>query len=310
MALIRANLAEMYTPIYDKFWKEGYGEIEAVCLKFFEELSDKTIEMKLNQLSELTLYQGFGELESVPQDNLKTLYPVILKHKKFGKRIEVSYEAVDDEEYALLSKTLLAKEYGRQAKRTKEFYMTKLIANAFTASADYHSQEGASVAICGDHTTLVAGTIVNNKITTQFSHDALEEMEQKVIDNARNSRGDIIPLLPRMKYLVCHPKLLRRIQRVLSERAERRPDVTSGDITVFAGTYQPLSLPYLAQFSGTEKYWGLVIPQGGLVITKREDAGFTGWVNNDIKSYVFDSYMRFVVGVYDWRAIWMSDGSV
>jgi len=306
MVLTRAQNSQLYTPIYDKAWLEGYGSFKSKCLQVFEKWNDNSKEMKIDSLSDLKLYQEFKELESVPKDTLKQLNAKTFVHHKYGTRIEVSYEAIDDDEYALLKKTTTAEKYGLLAAQTAERQMTRVFSDLFDGTY-YTSQDGA--AICGNHTLAVEGSTVSNKITTAASSDALEELEQKIIDNGKNSRGTIAPLLPQCKFLFCHPKRVRKWQTILSERALLKPGSADNDINVFAGTYTLLSLDWLADFSGTTEYFGLVIPNAGLVFIERKRNAFTSWINNDIQSYIFDGWLRFVEGCYDWRAVWASNGT-
>jgi hypothetical protein len=306
MSTLRANLAQLYTPIYDKFMLAAYSEEAMVHPKVFDVITDPTKEWKYDDVSTLGMWVDADEGASGGYDDPVLGYPKTLTPAKVWKKFKVSFEAVDQDEYALVKQISTAENMGRGIRARMEYDTAGHLYNAFsTAGAD------GQYDIDSDHpkNRTETGTTYSNLLSGAFSHDNLETAETAIANNFKDMAG--IPIMPSENPIILYPPALRgSVQRVLAERAGEQPDTTMRNINRFAGKYTPIEWRYLsADMGGSDTAWYIIFKELGLLkVVMNSKPHFTSWVDEDLEYYMFKGRVLYDYGICNWRGLFGSTG--
>jgi len=212
-------LDQLYTPVYDKFLLQTFKEDEQVNQKAFDQIEDKTKEFKFDGISGLGEWVDATEGSSGGYEDPVLGYAKTLTQAKRWKKLSISFEAVDQEEYALLGKLKDASAMGRGARMNVEKKTASILYDGFsTACPDGQYLFSNSHPKNREET----GTTYDNLLSGAFSHDNLELAESQIADNFFDPKG--IPIATSEKPIILYPPALRgAIMRVFSDRATERP---------------------------------------------------------------------------------------
>lgn len=308
---LRDNHAQLYTPIYDQFMLGTFSEYEQQCLAGFTEITDITKDYKVDDLSGLGTWNETEEGEAGETEDPVLGYPKTYTPLKYTKTIQVSFEAVDDDEYALLKRTTQAAEMGTGSRDRIERLTAGVLINAFSVAGP-DGQFGYDT----DHprNSENTGTTDDNLLSGAFSHDNLETAETQITNNLFSMAS--IPIAPPKSVTLYHPPALRGpIKRVLSERAMERPTTTNRDINRFVGagttySYNPVEWIYLsAALGGSDTAWHLIFKSFGyLKLVWRQKPHYTEWVDYNLDVYNYKGRMRATAGYDNYRFGFASTG--
>lgn len=306
MATIRDTVAQLYTPIYDEFMLATFQEETQVHPKLFQTITDSTKEYKVDGLSGLGRWVDAEEGAGGGYEDPVLDYPKTLTQAKFWKKFQVSFEAVDQDEYALLKKEEDARAMGRGARDKVEYDAAQVIAGGFSTTGP-----DGQYLFDSDHpkNREETGDTYDNLLSGDFSHDNLETAEQEIAANYFDLKG--IPIVPPEKPLLVYPPALRgAVERVLDERAKEQPGTTMRNINRFAGMYEPVEWRYLAAaLGGSDTAWYIIFPTlGFLKIVWSAKPHFTSWVDEDNEYYKFKGRMLYALGATNWRLGFGSTG--
>ena len=300
-------LDQLYTPIYDKFLLQTFAEEAKISPKMFDEITDKTSEWKFDGLSGLGECVDADEGSSGGYEDPVLGYPKTLTQAKRWKKIAISFESVDQEEYSLLGKLGDASTMGRGARMNIEKAKAAVLINGFsTASPDGQNLWSDSHPKNREET----GTTYDNLLSGAFSHDNLELAETQIENNFFDPKG--IPISPSENPILLYPPALRgAVKRVLSDRALERPGTTQRDINRFAGMYTPIEWRYLSStLGGSDTAWFIIYPELKLLTCVwSAKPHFTSWIDHEDEFYNFKGRMLYDVGECDWRCGFASTGS-
>lgn len=307
MATNRQRVLDLYTPIYDEFMSGGYAEYKQVHEEAgFKVIEDSTLKYITNEMS------GLGEWEDSEEfDDGGYADPVIGYEKTFTvekriKRFKVSFEAVDMDEYAILSKQGLAKSMGYGASCKIERETSAVFNTGFTTAGP-----DGQYLFDSDHPKNPdeTGTTYDNLLSGAFSHDNLEAAETEISDNLITEDG--LPIMPNENPILLFPPNLRgAVARVLNERAQERPGVTTRDINRFVGkgktfNYTPVEWWWLGAGqgrAGSDTAWYVVFKQlGHLKIIWNKKPHYNSWVDYGVEAYCFSGRMIYDCGADNWR---------
>ena len=308
MATSRASVAELYTPIYDHFMLSTFNEETQVHNKIFDTIEDSTKEFKVNSISGLGIWESSSEYASGNYEDPVLGYSKTYTQGKFIKKFQTSFEAVDQDEYALLKKEGDAKAMGRGGRARVELDCAQTLINAFSVAGP-DSQFGFDT----DHpkNREETGTTYSNLLSGAFSHDNLELAETQIAANFVDPKGLPIEMIED-PILLYAPALRGAVKRVLDERANERPGTTNRDINRFAGRYTPIEWRYLAAggiFGGSNTAWFIIFKElGFLKIIWSQKPHFTSWIDEENDSYKFKGRMLYAQGYDDWRMGFASTG--
>lgn len=310
---LRDNNAQLYTPIYDKFMLSTFTEYPAQCYEGFQEISDDTKAYIVDDISGTGTWDETEEGVAGETEDPVLGYPRTYTPLKYTKTIQVSFESVDDDEYALSSKIPQAQQMGRGARDRLERLSAAVLINGLTSATN--SPDGQFL-FDTDHPKNrdETGTTYSNLLSGAFSHDSLEDAETQVSANLFDMTG--IPLPPPPEITLFHPPALRGpVARVLSDRAEERPTTTQRDINRFVGKgttykYKPVEWIYLGTaLGGSNTAWFLIFKSFGYFkVIMRQKPHYVQWVDNNADIYTYKGRMRTIAGCDNWRGGFASNG--
>ena len=307
MAILRDNVSELYTPIYDEFMWAAYKEEDQMHRQLFDEVSDKTKEHIVDDISGLGIWESASEGAGGGYEDPVTGYSKTYTQAKYWKKFQVSFEAVDQDEYALLKKTGEAEAMGRGARAKIEKDTANHLSDGFaTAGPD------GQYLFDSDHpkNSEETGTTYSNLLSGAFSHDNLEAAETTITNNFYGPDG--IPIQPSENAKLVFPPALRgAVKRVLSDRALEQPDTTMRNINRFAGMYDPIEWRYLAaNLGGSATAWFVLFPELKFLKTVwSKKPHFTSWVDEDTEYFKFKGRMLYAFGACNWRCGFGSTGA-
>lgn len=308
MSTTRASVAELYTPIYDHFMLSTFNEEQQVSSKIFDVIEDSTKNYIVNDISGLGIWESSNELQSGNYEDPILGYSKTYTQGKFIKKFQTSFEAVDQDEYALLKKEGDAKQMGNGGRARVEVDSAQILINAFSVAGP-DGQYGFDF----DHpkNREETGTLYSNLLSGAFSHDNLELAETQIAANFFDPKGLPIEQIED-PILLYAPALRGAVKRVLSERADERPGTTNRDINRFAGRYQAIEWRYLAAggiFGGSNTAWFIIFKQLGFMkLIWSQKPHFTSWIDEENDSYKFKGRMLYSVGYDNWRMGFASTG--
>lgn len=308
MATSRATVAELYTPIYDHFMLSTFAEEQQVCNQVYDVIQDSTKNYIVNDISGLGIWESSNEYASGNYEDPVLGYSKTYTPGKFIKKFQTSFEAVDQDEYALLKKEGDAKQMGAGARARVELDAAQILINAFSVAGP-DGQYGFD----SDHpkNREETGTTYSNLLSGAFSHDNLEAAETQIAANFFDPKG--IPIMPIEDPILLYPSALRgAVARVLDERAGERPSTTLRDINRFAGKYTPIEWRYLGAggiFGGSNTAWYIIYKSLGFMkLVWQQKPHFTSWIDEENDSYKFKGRMLYAVGYDNWRMGFASTG--
>jgi len=296
--LYRSNLDALVTPGLDEVLLSSYTMGDKVHPKLFSIKSDKSRAVTVDSVSVLSDWEGFDEGEGVPQEDPVQGYDKTFTHSKFGKALKITFEAYEDDEYAVLKQEHNAKMMGRGA-ITKVEVDTAGIFNLHTTTA---GPDGvALVDAAHPKNDLESATVYDNELTgstSVLSHDSIESMEILQAANMRDMKGNIIAR-PKKRICLVPPALEGTADRIFNARALERPSEVTRDINRYAGKYEIVCWDYLT--TSTTAWW-VVFPEfDALRLYWRRKPSFRHYVDEDTQSYIWNGTMRYSLG-------WTQDG--
>lgn len=309
------QVLQLFTPIYDEFMLSTYKEDTQVSPKIFEQIEDKTSQYIVDDLGGLGEWESASEGAGGQYEDVVLGYPTTLSQAKYRKRFSVSFETVDQDEYALLNKVSDAKNMGRGARAKIEKLTSAIIYGGFnTAGPD------GNFLFDIDHpkNREETGVLYDNLLSGPLSHDNLELAEKEMSDNFKGPDGIMIEVAEN-PILLYPPALNGVVQRLLSDRADYRPaqpgvapmDTYSiNEINQFAGRYNPLMWKYLsAAAGGSDIAWYIIFPElGYLKQVWSAHPHYRSWIQEDEELYVFSGRMLEAHGAVNWRFGFASTG--
>lgn len=306
MSVIRADFAALFTPIYDEFMFQEFAEDTQIHPRLFKVIDDKSKDYIVNGLSALGEWEDSDELAAGQFEDPVLAYSKTITPSKKRKKFQVSFEAADQDEYAMLKKEEDARALGRGGRAAVEKTCAAVLYGGFTtACPDGQYLFDSDHPKNSDETTVT----YDNLLSGAFSHDALEAAEAEISKNFKDLKG--IPIVvPEKAILAYAPALSGSIQRVLSDRASEQPGTTLRNINVYAGKYDPIEWRYLsADMGGSDTAWYIIFPSlGFLKMVWNARPAFTSWVDNDLEAYCFAGRMIYGAAATDWRCGFASTG--
>lgn len=305
--MTRAELLDLFTPIYDEFAMMKFGEEGMVHPQVCDVIDDSTKDWKHNEISGLGEWPEVGEDTDDGLDHFVIGYEgtsTLAKHRKY---FYVSFEVNEQMEYASLkSKITRAEALGAGGRAKVERLTSDNLNDGFdTAGADSQFLWDTDHPQNPEQT----GTTYDNLLTGAFSHDNLESAEQQIAANYFDLDGLPIPRTGKAM-LVYPPALNGPVTRVLSERAGERPSTTQRDINIYRNSYQPVEWAWLsAALGGSDTAWFIIFPHMKMI--KMIWGGrpqYTSWIDNLNQRYYFDGWMWMSTIVTNWRCGFGSTG--
>lgn len=314
--MIRDDIPDLYTPLFDEVTMAQMNEVAPELEKVFDNRTDDSKQVDVSSVTGLGIWEAVDEGKGITHEDPVQMYNESFVHDEFGKGFDVTFTALDDDEYAILKKVDNAKALGAGAIQRTETARGDLFNNAFTAGATAGAD---GVALCSSthpKNPNESSTYYDNAIVDVFSHAGLEAMELQIANNLRNPKGGIITM-PKTAYIVAGWALQGIILRTISERATDRPGTTNRDINIHAkGKEGSIDyMPLISQYITSTTAWFVVFPSlgglGGLRFYWRQKPHYDSFVDYTNRRYNFEGAMRYSLGWTGdgWRSVWGSTGA-
>jgi len=306
--IFRDDVTDLMTPIYDEAMLETYDMLKKVCEKLFYIQDDDSKQVDTTGVSGLGQWTATPEGTAITQEDIVQMYNESFVHTKYANAFKVTDEAMEDDEYALISKVETAEEMGKGAVVQQE-RMCADIFNLHTTTAG--ADEVALVDAAHPKNPNESGTTYDNELTgasSALSHESIEDMDILIAGNLKDPKGILVPR-PVRGCLLVPPALFGTARRLVSERAWERPGTPEREINVYAGAYQVEEWRYL---DASTTAWWIVYPElKGLRYYWRRRPHFDSYYDPTQESYVFNGKMRASVGWTGegWRTVWGSVGA-
>lgn len=306
--LLTASLTDLYSPVYDVALIEKYDQVEKMFDQFFYVKDDDSAKFESTSISALGIWEKVAEGQAITRENPVQMYNTSYTHEKYGVAMDATEEALEDDEYALLTMFERAEMIGVGAGQRVE----RVCADIFNNHTSTAGADGVAL-VDGSHPKNPdeSGTLFDNELTgtdSALDHDSIEDMEILFYANCKGPKGNFIPK-PSKGILLVPPQLEGTGDRIVNERAVERPDTAARDINRYAGKYALRMWQYL---DGSTTAWWLVFPSfKGLRFFWRRHPSFDSYFDPGSESYVFNGKMRLSVGWegWGWRTVWGSVGS-
>ena len=187
MANTRAQLSELFTPIYDEFMLMAFAEDKQIMPQVFEVRDDSTKDFKTDGLSGLGTWELANELASGGYEDLVLGYPATFTPLKYWKKLQIPFEADAQMEYAKLKAQIgKAKMIGAGGSDRVERIASAIIYGAFaTACPDGQFLASDSHPKNREET----GIVYDNLLAGPFGHDNLEAAELQISNNHFDMKG-------------------------------------------------------------------------------------------------------------------------
>lgn len=307
--MTRAELLDLFTPIYDEFTMIAAEGVSVVHPQVADVEVDPTKDFKFNSMSGLGIWEEVNEDSDEGLDHFVIGYEGTITPLKYRKYFYVSYEVNEQMEYAALkSKITKAEALGRGAPARLEKLVATVLINGFTvAGADGQYPFSAAHPKNPEET----GITYDNLLSDPFSHDALEAAEQQISANFFDLDG--LPMVQWAgKPIIVHGSTLRGpVNRVLGERAGDQPDTTLRNINVYAGKYSSVEWAWIdVALGGSDTAWFIIYPQlKNIKLIKNSAAPqYASWIDNLKQRYYFDGWQHAAASIEDWRGLFGSTG--
>lgn len=294
--LFRENLNDLVTPQFDEIILTAYDMGEKIHEKIFAVKSDDSKQVEVSSISTLSDWEDMDEGEGVPQEDPVQGYNKTFLHTKKGKALKITFEAYEDDEFAVLKQEHTAKIMGRGAVTKVE----RACADIFNNHTTTIGPDGVAL-VDGAHpkNSLETGITYDNELTSPssaLSHDSIEDMEILQAANMRDMKGNIIAR-PRKRMCLVPPALEGTADRIFSDRALERPSEVVRDINRYAGKYEVVCWDYLD--TSTTAWWVIFSELDALRLYWRRKPHFRHYIDEDNESYVWKGTMRYSVSWTD-----------
>ena len=307
--MTRAELLDLFTPIYDKFSMLKFNEPQNAHLVAFDEIEDPTKDFITNTMSGLGAWETAEEDSDTGLDHFIIGYEKTNTQQKYRKYFYCSFEFNEQMEYAALKKKIVnAQALGSGGKTAVLKETAKILYQGFSVATNIPDGQ---YLFDTDHdkNPEETGVHYDNLLTGPFSHDNLELAESQIANNHFDMDGDPITLAEK-PLLLYAPALAGVVGRVLNDRADKRPGTEHNDINLYSGKYTPVESVYLSAKMGvSDTAWYIVFPSLKMLqLVYAQKPQFASWIDNLKHRYYFDGWEHFVVAVSDWRCAFASTG--
>ncbi len=309
--MVRDNVPELYTPIYDEFMLMTFAEDKQVHPAIFESIDDSTKEYKTHGISGLGEWEDADEAAGGGYEDPVPGYLKTYTQSKKWKKLTISFEALDQDEYAILKKQDDVKAMGRGARVRVERNTSEILYNGFSVAGP-----DGQYLISAAHpkNPSETGVTYDNLFTGPLSHDNMEIAEKQISDNWFDPKG--LPIETAEKPIIAYaPALKGLVARLFGERADDRPQIDPAETSInevnrFRGQYNRVEWRYLgAKMGGSDTAWYIIFKELGLLkIIWSAKPSFDSWIDKDIETYNFKGRMLYDPGCSGWRALGGSTG--
>ena len=238
-----------------------------------------------------------AEAQLIPLDSVTQGYSKRYYMNKYGLRIVVSEEALEDCKYE--DAIAATKSVNRSLKLTQEYEAANIFINSFSSSF----VGGDAVALCSTAHPLPRGGTASNTFSTamSLSETAVEQMNINM-SQIPASNG-YIQAGYELKKLIVPASLKFRAARIL--KSDQQNDTANNAINVLKG--EGITIGVNRYFTSTTNWWGNSDLDNGIRFIWRKKPLLRDHNVEDMYTKSFVGIQRFGVGWSDWRDVYGSN---
>ena len=250
-------------------------------------------------LGDFEKYADSGQVQSLTKDSPFEGYTKTFTHDEFTKSIDIQRKLIDDQKLYQIAD--IAKGTGIAAARTREKDAAKVFNNAFTTTL---VADGLS--LCNNaHTSKAVSATFDNRRTEVLNGINLSIVKQVMLRDFRDDRNERYNVQPNT--LLVPLELDETAYEIV--KSSGQVNTANNNANVHQGRYTQIVWNYLTSATS----WFLMDMSQWKRSAKWFDRVPLEVVDSGTHNNLFrtlSAYMRYSVGVRDWRGIMGSDGTV
>jgi hypothetical protein len=306
--LTRANFADLLDPAFRKIYSDAEKELNYKYSQVFNvSNSSKNLE-KDSGISGLQQMAEVGEGEAVTSDTVYQGYDSTYTHKKFGRKVTITEEMVDDDQYREVEKR--AKGLAIAMNRTVEQSGADVLNNGWTAGAGGKASGfltgGDSYALFyASHPRTDGGTAQSNSTTSDLAEDSLETV-LVAMRSTKDDRGELILVQP--DTLIIPPALEKEAMILLNTQG--RVGTANNDVNPYKGRLNIVVWDFLGSAAGGSDTAWFVLDKSMNPLNWfwRKRGSLERNVDFDTSNIEYKLTARWSNGFSTWRGIYGSKG--
>lgn len=297
--ILRSDIPHELEPGFLQIFLDNYDEKERKALPLFDQRTSKKQDERISAMTGFGFPVQKGENAPISYEDPVQMYDTVFTHVTWAKGFKVSREAMDDDQYNIVSR--LPGKLGRSLRRWEEKSATQVLERAFNTSY----QGGDAVPLCSTvHPRSDGGATRSNASATGIVlNEANFETGRRVFRNFLDDKGMKIEAMPTK---IAIPVELEKSANIIFN-STLRSGTADNDLNFYKGMVDIVVLPYLNDTS-TTAWFLLDNSQEGLIWFWRDRAEFKRDDAFETESLLFKCRERFSNGFYDYRFIWGSKG--
>ena len=289
----RASMSALMAPFLRKVMLDKYKQIDKQYTKIFNIATSK------KQFETMLGITGFGlvpekpETEGIRYDDPIQGFSVRYVHLTYGLGYQITKEAVADDQYKMLGKTM-ANQLGKSAAVTKEILAASILNNGFTIA---NGPDGLT--LFNTAHTLTGGGSYGNRPGVAAALNATN-LQAALIQFRRqvDDRGKQLMIKP--KYLIVPPELEYIAYELINSTLVAGGN--TNNVNSLKGCLEIIVLDYLT--SATAWFIGGEKDDHGLTWYDRQDLEMEDTTDFDTGNAKYKATWRSSVGFSDWRGLW------
>lgn len=306
MPMLRTQFEDIFysrLPYMDTIFFEDYKDFPELWSQVFNVKNSNRMREQITNIAGLGLFKETGENAPYWTDNFLPGGNKSFTHKKYTLLVEISEEAMEDDQDSVFSQ--VARAMSRSVKATKETFFWNILNNGLSNIGTETTWDGLSI-FNAAHTYIGGGTVSNY---------AAADLTPANIETALTTFGDTtnhrgIPVMTQAATLWVPSALTFRADEIL-----KTPQVPySADNTINAIKTTPFATSLMWKWSPyitDSNSWFLIADKGSHALT--------AWMRSDIKlgadidfrtgAALRKGRMRYTGGAGDWPGTYGSSGS-
>ena len=299
--LQRANTPDLLEPGFRQIFLDNYKETERVFTSLFNVMTSS------KQTERVSAFSGFGypvpkaENEPISYEDPQQMYDNTFSHVVYAKGFKVSREAMDDDQYNVISR--LPGKLGRSLRRWEEKSGSLVLERAFNTSYQGGDAKPLASTI---HPRSDGGATQSNASATGITlTEANFETARLAMMNQKDDKGMKIGIKPN-KLII--PIELGKTANIIFN-SNLRSGTADNDLNPYKGAVQIVEWIYLNDTSTTA--WFLMDTDQAtdtLIWFWRDRAEFKQDDLFETESRAYKARERFSTGFGDYRGFWASKG--
>ena len=301
--VVSSNFAKLLYPGINKVYGQAYNEWKPEWPKLFDTYTSKRAFEEDVQFTGLGLPSVKTEANSIVYDSFRQGFVERYVHVAYGLGFVISREAVEDEQYGVLS-SKKAKFLAFSMRQGKEVTLANIYNRAW--DTNYTMADGLPL-VSTAHLNYTGGTFSNAPTSDADVSEAALEQACIDIGNTLNDRGLRISLMPRSIHYANGNQF--EIKRILG--SSHRVGTSDNDISALYAMDEFPGGAHMNHYFTDSDAWFIRtnLPEDGMKMFQRRKPEFTADNDFDTENAKYKATERYSGGCTDPRSIYASQGA-